>query len=73
MRVFAASSWAAIAAVAHQLERESAGLDPPVARTLRGFARRLHAARLLARHVFAAAESPAQGPFQARQGDEGCG
>jgi hypothetical protein len=70
MRVFAASSWAAVAAVAHQIERDSVGLDPPVARTLRGFARRLHAARLLARHLFTAAESPAQSDAQ---GDEGCG
>jgi hypothetical protein len=68
--IFAASSWAAIAAVAHQLEREAAGLELPVAHTLRGFARRLHAARLLARHVFTAAESPPQSTLQ---GDDGCG
>ena len=73
MRVFAASSWAAVAAVGHQLEREAAGLDPPVARTLRSFARRLHTARLLARHVFTAAESPERAPLSRCQGDEGCG
>lgn len=75
MSVFAASSWAAVAAVAHQLEREAAGLDPPVARTLRSFARRLHTARLLARHVFTAAESAERGalPSSSLQGDEGCG
>lgn len=75
MRGFAASSWAAVAAVAHQLDREAAGLDPPVARTLRSFARRLHTARLLARHVFKAAEPAERSPPpQSRlQGDEGCG
>ena len=61
MSVFAASSWAAITAVAHQLEREAIGLDPPVARTLRSFARRLHAARLLGRHVFTAKDPPSEG------------
>jgi hypothetical protein len=72
--IFAASSWAAIAGVAHQLEREAAGLDPPVARTLRGFARRLHAARLLARHVFTASSRATESPPQSvLQGDEGCG
>jgi hypothetical protein len=57
---FAASSWAAIAAVAHQLEREATGLEPPVARTLRSLARRLHAARLLGRHVFTATDPPSE-------------
>jgi hypothetical protein len=60
LSVFAASSWAAVAAVAHQLEREAAGLDPPLACALRILARRLHTARLLARHLFTAAESPPQ-------------
>ena len=78
MSVFAASSWAAVAAVAHQLEREAAGLDPPVGCALRVLARRLHAARLLARHLFTAAEPPPQSappgsaPGQT-QGDETCG
>jgi hypothetical protein len=74
LSVFAASSWAAVAAVAHQLEGEAAGLDPPVACALRILARRLHAARLLARHLFTAAESPPHNatPGQA-QGDETCG
>lgn len=58
MSAFAASSWAAVAGVAHQLEREAVGLDPPVARTLRSFARRLHAARLLARHLVTTAAPP---------------
>lgn len=71
MSVFAASSWAAIAAVAHQLEREAVGRDPPVARTLRGFARRLHAARLLARLVFNATDSPAA--QSELQNDDTCG
>lgn len=78
MSVFAASSWAAVAAVAHQLEREAAGRDPPVACALRVLARRLHAARLLARHLFAAVESPPQsapsgGAHNETQGDETCG
>jgi hypothetical protein len=55
MSAFAASSWAAIVSVAHQLEQEAAGLDPPVAQTLRGLARRLHTARLLGRRLFLAA------------------
>ena len=54
MSAFAASAWASVASVAHQLERDATSLDPPVARTLRGFARRLHAARLLARHLIQA-------------------
>ncbi len=70
MSVFAASSWAAVAAVAHQLERESAGLDPPVACALRSSARRLHVARLLARHIFTAAPPVVQAPLQ---DDETCG
>ena len=74
MSVFAASSWAAVAAVAHQLEREAAGLDPPVACALRILARRLHAARLLARHLFTAAESsPHRATPGQAQGDEACG
>jgi hypothetical protein len=59
MTVFAASSWATIASVAHQLERDAAGLDPPVACTLKVLARRLHAARLLARHLFTT-ENPSE-------------
>lgn len=72
MSVFAASSWAAVAAVAHQLERDAAGLDPPVAGALRGLARRLHAARLLARHVFTAA-APLSPSKSSPQNDETCG
>ncbi|MEP7121726.1 MAG: hypothetical protein ABJE95_12480 [Byssovorax sp.] len=74
MSAFAASSWAAVAAVAHQLEREAAGLDPPIACALRALARRLHAARLLARHLFTAADSPRSGPLPSpAQGDDACG
>lgn len=75
MSVFAASSWAAVAAVAHQLEGAAAGLDPPVACALRILARRLHAARLLARHLFTATDSPPQSPLSggSTQGDETCG
>lgn len=63
MSVFAASSWATVAAVAHQLEQDAVGLDPPVACTLRVLARRLHAARLLARHLFTA-ENPSERPSE---------
>ncbi len=75
MSAFAASSWAAIVAVAHQLEREAVGLDPPVAHTLRGFARRLHTARLLGRRLFVAAQppQPPEPPPSTAQEDEGCG
>lgn len=72
MSAFPASSWAAVVAVAHQLEQEAAGLDPPLAQTLRGFARRLHTARLLGRRLFLAEQPPALPPSPS-QDDEGCG
>ena len=72
MSAFAASSWAAIVSVAHQLEQEAVGLDPPVAQTLRGLARRLHTARLLGRRLFLATQPPALPPSPP-QDDELCG